>query len=494
MKLNYSLPVISFLGDLRLDRRFIKLIDGLSHNIGKSIAHNLVKWSQIKAAYRFISNKKVTHHHIMAIEETRLIRDLIQKDIPLLNGSRRVVLHLQDTTTFNLSGQKSARQLPCLSGLNQRGYFGHTSLLSDDEGCIEGVLSQQIWGRDEAELGTNKHFKTLQTSIPIECKESGRWVSEFENFQSLMSGLHHTHGISISDRESDIYELFIAKRSDNVDLIVRSQYDRDILMPNGTTQKLNAYLTTLPVQGYAFINVLKADKHTYRLAKLAIHFGEVTLQLPTNLKWSSVIPRAARRLNQKMANKNGLKLRVVEVIEVDTEPDATPIHWTILTTLPVNDYWEALQVTQYYALRWRIEIFHLVLKEGCAIEDIQLEKPQRIQNAIALYSLIAAKVTNLRYLAQYQAQKPMTVTGFTHKQYNCLNQYLKTRYNLSVSTGQHPTEVPTVAQFVHLIVCLAGGHRGNKNKKIGIRLLWQGLEIAQTVLQAFEAAWDLPPT
>lgn len=153
-----------------------------------------------------------------------------------------------------------------------------------------------------------------------------------------------------------------------------------------------------------------------------------------------------------MANRNGLKLRVVEVVEVDAEAGCKPIHWTILTTLPVNNYWEALQVTEYYALRWRIEIFHLVLKEGFAIEDIQLEKPQRIQNAIALYSLIAAKVTNLRYLAQYQAQKPMTVTGFTHKQYNCLNQYLKTRYNLSVSPLQDPTEVPTVEQFVQLIV------------------------------------------
>jgi Transposase DNA-binding/Transposase DDE domain len=494
MKLNYSLPAVSFLGDLRLDRRFIKLINGLSHNIGKSIAYNLVKWSQIKAAYRFMSNKKVTHRHIMAIEEARLIKHLINKDVPSLNGLRRVVLNFQDTTTLNLSGQKSARQLPCLSGLNQRGYFGHTSLLSDDKGCIEGVLSQQVWGRDEGELGTNKHFKTLQTSIPIECKESGRWLDEFENFQSLMSGLHHTHGISISDRESDIYELFIAKKSDNVDLIVRSQYDRDLVMPNGSTQKLNAYLTTLPVQGYTFINVLKDDKHTFRLAQLAIHFGEITVKIPDNLKWSSVIPRAARRLNQKMARKNGLKLRVVEVTEVNPDPDCEPIHWTILTTLPVNNYWEAVQVIEYYALRWRIEIFHLVLKEGCAIEETQLEKPQRIQNAIAMYSLIAAQVTNLRYLAQYQAQKPMTITGFTHKQYNCLDQYLKTRYNLSVSTSQDPTEIPTVEQFVHLLVCLAGGHRGNKNKKIGIRLLWKGLEIAQTVLQAFEAAWDLPPT
>jgi Transposase DNA-binding/Transposase DDE domain len=494
MKLNYSVPISSFLGDLRLDRRFIKIINGLSHEIGKSISHNLVKWSQIKATYRFMSNKKVTHHNIMAIEEDQLIKQLIQKDVPSLNGSPRVVLHMQDTTVLAFSKQKSARQLPCLNYLHHRGYFAHTGILSDDAGCLEGVLRQDIWGRDEAELGTNKHFKALQNSLPIECKESARWVSQFEDFQSLLSQLNHTHGISISDRESDIYELFIAKRFDNVDLIVRSQYNRDIVMPDGSTQKLEDYLSTLSVQNYAFVDVLKEDKHSYRSAKLAICFGDITVKLPESLKWSGVIPRAARRLNEKMANKNGLNLRVVEVKEVDPEEGCTPIHWTILTTLPVNDYWDALQVTRYYALRWRIEIFHLVLKEGCAIEDIQLQKPQRIQNAIALYSLIAVKVTNLRYLAQTQAQKPMTVTGFTHKQYIHLNQYLKTRYNLALPTPKEPNEIPTVEQFIHLIVCLAGGHRGNKNKQIGIRLLWQGMEIAETVLQAFEAAWDLPAT
>lgn len=168
--------------------------------------------------------------------------------------------------------------------MSQRGYFGHTSLLSDDQGCVEGVLNQTVWGRDEGELGTNKHFKTLQTSIPIECKESDRWVAEFEHFQSVIGELSHTHGISISDRESDIYELFIAKRSDNVDLIVRSQFDRDIVAPNGTPQKLNAYLAALPVQGYTFINVLKEDKHNYRLAKLTIRFGEITVKIPDNLK------------------------------------------------------------------------------------------------------------------------------------------------------------------------------------------------------------------
>jgi hypothetical protein len=494
MKLSYNLSVTSFLGDLRLDQRFIKLLNGLSQDIEQSIAKCLIKSSQIKAAYRFFSNKKVTHQRLMSIEEDQLIKTLIQKDVPLLNGSERVVLHFQDTTTFNFSHPKGARQLPCLSSLQQRGYFGHTSLVSDDTGCIEGIADQDVWGRSEAELGTNKHFKTLQTGLPIECKESGRWVRHFEHFQSLISELNHTRGISISDAESDIYELFIAKSADNVDLIVRSQHNRDLMLANGTAQNLKDYLSTVPIDNYVWIEVLNDDKHTYRSVKLAVRFGKVSIKLPENLKWSSVIPRTARRLKEKMAAKNGLTLHVIEVTEIDHVEGCTPIHWTLLTTLVINDYWNALQAIQYYASRWRIEIFHLVLKEGCAIEESQLEKPQRIQNAIALYSIIAAKVTNLRYLAQTQGQKPMTVTGFTTKHYTYLNQYLITRYDLRLPQLKDPKAIPTVEQFVHLIVCLAGGHKGNKNKQIGIRLLWKGLSIAQTVIQAFEACLDLPPS
>jgi hypothetical protein len=88
----------------------------------------------------------------------------------------------------------------------------------------------------------------------------------------------------------------------------------------------------------------------------------------------------------------------------------------------------------------------------------------------------------------------MTVTGFTTKHYTYLNQYLITRYDLRLPQLKDPKAILTVEQFVHLIVCLAGGHKGNKNKQIGIRLLWKGLSIAQTVIQAFEACLDLPPS
>jgi Transposase DNA-binding/Transposase DDE domain len=479
---------ISLLGDARLDRRLDRLVSSLSQDIGKGLSYCLLKCSQIKAAYRFFDNKKVTHHHLMATSQEKLIHHLIAQDmLAYSTGHRRVVLHIQDTTTLNFSRQKSARQLPCLNYLHHRGYFAHTSLVTDVQGCIEGILDQPLWGRSESDLGTSVAFQSVQKSLPIESKESDRWVSQFALFQSVIGELSHTHGISISDSESDIFELFIAKQRSNVDLIVRSHHNRQLIAPTHAPQTLNAYLLDLPVQGNYWLEVLNDDKHSYRLVNLAVRFGEVAIKLPENLKWSSSVPRAARRLEEKMAAKKGLILRVVEVKEINPTPGIKPIHWTLLTTLPINDFWDALQTIQYYTIRWRIEIFHLVLKEGCAIEKLQLEKPERVQNAIAVYSTVAAKLTALRYLAQTQGQKPMDITGFTQKQYHFLNQYLKTNYAILLPKPQADAEIPTVEQFMQVVNCLGGGHKGNKSKKIGIRQLWKGFSVVKIILNAYKA-------
>lgn len=479
---------VSYFGDRRLFCRFNGILSALRQDIGHSIAYCMVKCSQIKATYRFLANKKVTHHALMAIEQDRLTSLLIEKDMAAhMRATRRVVFQMQDTTTLNLSGTKGARQLPCLNYLHHRGYFAHTSLVTDADGCIEGILDQSLWGRSEADLGTSKVFQSVQQSLPIECKESDRWVTHFELFQNLVGALPHTHGISIGDSESDLYELFIAKNRENVDIITRSHHNRELVMPDGKDMNLYNYLSTLPIQGQYWLDVLNEDKHSHRMANLAIRFSDVSVKLPPTLQWSSSIPRAARRLTQKMIDKKGLTLRAIEVTEINPPAHLKPLHWVLLTTLPVNDFWEAMTVIEYYVLRWRIEIFHLVLKEGCAIEQKQLQKAARIQNAIALYSIIAAEVTTLRYLADTKSQKPMTLTGFTHKQYNYLNQYLITNHNIILPKTQNKTEIPTVEQFMQVINCLAGGHKGNKSTVVGIRQLWKGLSVAKIILKAFEA-------
>jgi len=44
---------------------------------------------------------------------------------------------------------------------------------------------------------------------------------------------------------------------------------------------------------------------------------------------------------------------------------------------------------EYYARRWLVERYHYVLKSGCRVEELQLGAADRLERALALYSIVA---------------------------------------------------------------------------------------------------------
>ncbi|MDZ7761767.1 MAG: hypothetical protein U5L00_16120 [Desulfovermiculus sp.] len=65
--------------------------------------------------------------------------------------------------------------------------------------------------------------------LPIEQKESIKWLRSFEKVTEVQRLCPHTKLISIGDRESDIYELFVEARdtSDAPGLLVRAEKSRN---------------------------------------------------------------------------------------------------------------------------------------------------------------------------------------------------------------------------------------------------------------------------
>ncbi len=89
-------------------------------------------------------------------------------------------------------------------------------------------------------------------------------------------------------------------------------------------------------------------------------------------------------------------------------PEATtqePLCWMLLTTLPVDTFEQAAQCVHWYRLRWVIERYHLVLKSGCRIEELQVETAARLERALATYSIVAWRLLWLIYEAR---QRPET--------------------------------------------------------------------------------------
>jgi len=53
------------------------------------------------------------------------------------------------------------------------------------------------------------------------------------------------------------------------------------------------------------------------------------------------------------------------------------IDWKLITNLPVTSRAQAIEKLHWYALRWRIEVFHKILKSGCQAEQSKLRTAER---------------------------------------------------------------------------------------------------------------------
>lgn len=85
----------------------------------------------------------------------------------------RVVMAIQDTTELNFTHHPGKRGMGYLDNAKARGLKVHSVFCSTSGGVPLGVLHQQVWARDIANLGKKhqRHKKSIQD------KESQRWLT-----------------------------------------------------------------------------------------------------------------------------------------------------------------------------------------------------------------------------------------------------------------------------------------------------------------------------
>lgn len=87
---------------------------------------------------------------------------------------------------------------------------------------------------------------------------------------------------------------------------------------------------------------------------------------------------------------------MVQVTEVAPPTGEKAIDWTLLANERVQSFEEAWRVTCWYERRWIVEEFRKAKKTGCRIEDMQFTAVERLEPAIALLSVVAVTLLNLR--------------------------------------------------------------------------------------------------
>src|SRR5208283_4276203 len=100
----------------------------------------------------------------------------------------------------------------------------HSTLAFNAAGTPLGLLDVQCWARDAAQFGKRSKRK----SLPIEEKESRKWLKSFQQVAEVQRRTPSTRLVSVGDREADIYELFqrALAEANAPGLLVRAERDR----------------------------------------------------------------------------------------------------------------------------------------------------------------------------------------------------------------------------------------------------------------------------
>ena len=64
----------------------------------------------------------------------------------------------------------------------------------------------------------------------------------------------------------------------------------------------------------------------------------------------------------------------------------------LITDLPVDSHDDAVDKLRWYAMRWKIEVFHKILKSGCRAEQARLRIAERLVRLLAVFCILSWRV------------------------------------------------------------------------------------------------------
>lgn len=427
------------LGDERLNRRVVSIARDFYARPQGSIPQACQTRAKTKAAYRLFEHPAahmdslLTPHYSATIARCQ---------------TQSVVLAAQDTTALNYSAHPATEKLGHI-GSRQDGPIGlvvHDTMAFTPEGVPLGLLDVQCWARDPEEFGK----KEKRHSLPIEQKESNKWLRSYEKVAAAQRLSPNTLFVSVGDREADIYELFALAKSQPAGpkLLVRAERDR--ALADGQ-ERLWEHMQNVEVAGIQEIHIPRQRNRAARTAQLAVRFAAIELKPP--------------RRKEKLAP---LRIWAVLASETNTPEKIEPLEWMLLTTCPVADFPQAVEKLDWYAKRWGIEVYHRTLKSGCLIEERQLGHAERIEACLAVDMVVAWRIHHLTKLGRETPDVPCTVF-FEEAEWKALLAYIKQ----DPVAPEHP---PTLREATRMVARL-GGFLGRKcDGEPGTKSLWIGLQ------------------
>jgi hypothetical protein len=411
------------LGDKRLDERLKKLAGTLSDKPGASIPGACADRAETVAAYRLLAHEDVSWRDVLDAHGQATVQRM---------SAEAVVLCLQDTTELDYQG-RAMRGLGPLCYEAQRGLYVHPTYAVSVQREPLGILNAWNWAREFKDKDGQRGGMN----------EGVRWVESFERIAQQARDLPQTRLVCVGDRESDMLDLMVKARDLGypADYLVRCQHNR--VLPG------------------------KAGKLWVAVAQGEL-LGQVSFEMPRGRG------RRARTVTQEIRSKRislsdgqggTLEVTCLFAREIGAPVGSQPVMWRLLTNRNVDTLAQATELIDWYRARWEIEMFFLILKEGCKVEQLQLEDVERLEVALALYMVIAWRINRLMRLGRTLPEMPADVV-FSVDEWHAA---------FILNKKPIPKQVPTLNTVIRLIA-QRGGFLGRKHDgEPGATTLWRGL-------------------
>jgi hypothetical protein len=442
--------------DPRLRARLGRLLGDFGQRVGGTVPLACQDWAATKAAYRFFDNPRV--------DEGVILGGHFAATTARFGAAAGPVLVLHDTTEFSFQRDTpdGIGTLSLIKGRHARhtvcGLLMHSSLAVTTAGVPLGLAAVKFWTRPKFK-GTNALKRRINpTRVPIEQKESVRWLDNLRQATRQLGD--PARCVHVGDRESDIFELFCAAGAAETHFLVRTCVDRLAGQGKTTVAKIMA---RQPIRGSHDVAV-RDGRGRVSTARVYVRFCRLTVHPPVG----------------KQKRYPALSLTVIQAHERGTPEGRDPIRWHLLTDLPVTSLAKAVEKLNWYALRWKQETYHKVLKSGCQAEQARLRTADRLNNLLAVLCVVGWRVFWLT-MAQRATPEAPPEGALTEAEIAVLDRLA------GVTTPAATAPAPgTLSWYVLRIAKLGGYLARTTDPPPGNMVLWRGLTRLTDILLGFE--------
>jgi hypothetical protein len=458
------------LGDARRTKSLVDQANRLVKHPHGSLPDKLKDPNALRRLYDLMNTDTLTHQSVLAPH--------VQRTAELLLQQQGVALCLHDTTELDFTSHSSLHsQLGQIGDGLGKGYECHNSLVVLPQSrFVLGLLAQQLHRRADAPQGETPAQRRQRKD-----RESLLWPQGATAARLAVEQARQKHGsdaatagpllVDVFDRGGDSFEFLDHLDAHDRSYVGRSFHDRSIRVGHeqpgkqpGKQAKLHQHLRTLAEQGRREISVRDHDSGVSRQAVVAVCWAAVMLLPPhQQCGFSRRIP---------------LAVWAVRVWEPEPPEGVEPIEWFLLSNVAVNSAADAWERVDWYCCRWVLEEYHKAQKTGCNIEAPQFETTAALEPMIALNSVVAISLLNLRALsrdATLQEQPASTVVSEAAVEVLCGWRY-----------GQR--RELTVREFFLALARLGGHQNRKKDHPPGWLVLWRGWQALQLMVAGARAA------